>query len=223
MMREGPDGYNEQFSHPLAGGRSVTVERRRLRQRVRHWERDGSVLGELVIPVTSCGCAIEALVVSPSGRWLVTTRFSGQGEWGYDVIDLDAYERTGGVDERRGFVLDAPRFSDDEHRLVGGYGEAWLGGWWAHPEDEPEEPARGGRVTFGWIFDHHLRDGAVSWHELVIDVPAGWLPDDIEDEVWCAARDIAPLGAGVAMTLPGGARIEHPEPLPEKWLLPAPR
>ena len=209
----------------------LSLERVGRHDRLRLWRTDGwRKVSGVKLAVTRSGCGIEELSVSPSGRWIVTQRSSDQEEWGYDVLatvnsdpdDGRGIRRGGGVRERHGYMLELPVFSEDERRIVGGYGEQWLGGWHAHREDEIEEPARGGRVSFGWIFDHRLPEHVVSWHELLMDIPVGYLPD-IEDEAWYGAFDIEPLGQGVAFTLPGGEPFEHPDPLPETLLLPTPQ
>ena len=165
-------------SHVLGGLTRIVTERRRDGTQLLELFERGVPQAELILPVSACGTAVENLTASASKRWVVTHRYSGQGEWGYDVIDMKTFERVGGVAERKGTMLDLPLFDADETRVVGGYGSAWLGGWWAHPDDEPDEPARGGRISIGWLFDHDLADNHVSWHELFVDVPAQWLPHD---------------------------------------------
>ncbi len=184
----------------------------------------GRVLDEVSVPGTSCGCGIEEYAVSPSGDWIVTARCSGQGEWGYDVVCAHPLQRQAGIDERYGYMLDMPVFADDESYLLGGYGEDWLGGWWAHPEDDYfEEPARGGRLTFGWLFTHRLPDHEVRWHALVVTVPAGWMPDDPEAETWMGPRYIAPApGGGARMVLPGEVPFRIDGPLAETIEVPMP-
>ena len=184
----------------------------------------GRVLDRIEVPTTGCGCAVEEFSLSPSGDWIVTARCSGQGEWGYDVIRAHPLQRQGGIEERYGYLLDLPVFARDESYLLGGYGEDWLGGWWADPEDDYyEDPARGGEVTFGWLFTHHLPGPEVELHELRVTVPRGWFPDDPEDEKWMGARQIAPIpGGGARMILPGNIPYEIPGPLARSIELPMP-
>ncbi len=182
-----------------------------------------AVLDELACLTTGKGCGIEGIDVSPSGAWLVTLRHSGQGEWGYDVVRTCPLTNVAGTPEERGYMLDLPKFSDDETRLVGGFGERWLGGWWAHPDDDCETPARGGVITFGTLFVHHLPSHKVERHELRMNLPQGWVPRKPEAEVWYAARDITPTAShGVRLVLPGGASFEIDGPLPKVILLPTP-
>jgi hypothetical protein len=168
----------------------------------------GEPLDEVYVPSTRCGCALEEIAESPLGNWIVGRRCSGQGEWGYDIITGSPLRRVAGIEERPGYMLDLPVFADDESYLVGAYGERWLGGWWAHPEDDHyETPSRGGRHDFGWIFRHSLPSHNVEWMHLVMDIPKGWFPDDPEDYIWAGARCIRPFASGVRLELPGGTEF----------------
>jgi hypothetical protein len=192
------------------------------RQTVRRcgW-RSKKVIEETVCPLTSAGCYIEEIGASPSGNWLVTQRISGQGEWGYDVFRTFPLARPAGVAEERGYILELPRFAVDESLLVGGFGPAWLGGWWAHPDDDMEGPARGGPVCFGFLFVHRLPSHRVRRHELRVDLPKGWLPEDPEGE-WYWPRDVAPTADGVRLVLSWAGPIEVKAPLPRVIRLPTP-
>jgi hypothetical protein len=108
----------------------VVDGRRPLWQTVRRCLRASKeVVEETACPVARGGCYIEEIGASPSGNWLVTQRLSGQGEWGYDVFRSCPLAREAGVSVERGYMLDLPKFSADETRLVGGFGRCWLGGW----------------------------------------------------------------------------------------------
>ena len=96
---------------------------------------------------TESGALVRWLPHAGAFAWFAT---GTEVEWGYDLFEANPLRRVGGIDEDRfGYMLDLPTFSDDESRLLLGYGESWLGGWWAHPDDDPWEPARGGTVTLG--------------------------------------------------------------------------
>lgn len=187
--------------------------------RRRVWESK-IVIDETFCPITDSGCAIETIGASPSGEWLVTQRYSGQGEWGYDVFRTDPLSRDAGIAEERGYILDLPRFSADE-RLVAGIGLRCLGGWWAHPDDDIDAPARGGPVVLGFVFVHRLPTHAVTRHEVWIDLPAGWLPDDPWAE-WYGPRNVTPVGDGVRFDTTWGVPAEFGLPLPAVLLLPVP-
>ncbi len=225
------DNYSCKTAPFICQGRKqfVTVEdspqtlRRRACQAVRRRTYHSKAIGEETLcPITSSGCAIEEIAVSPSGLWLVTERCSGQGEWGYDVFRACPLSREAGTPEEYGYMLGMPKFTADETRLVGGFGPQWLGGWWAHTEDDFENPARGGLISFGLLFVHHLPSHRVERHELRMDLPKGWLPDDLEAPLWYGARDIEPSADGIRLTLPGGIAIKIESPLPRAILLPTP-
>jgi hypothetical protein len=185
----------------------------------RDW-RSEAVVEETFCPVTGSGCAIEEIAASPSGAWLVTQRYSGQGEWGYDVFRARPLAREAGITEERGYILDLPRFSADEG-LLAGAGLRCLGGWWADPEDDIDEPARGGPVSLGFVFVHRLPGHEVTRHELQIELPAGWRPDDPWAE-WYGPRNVAPVGGGVRFETTWGVPAEFRLPLPPVLLLPVP-
>jgi hypothetical protein len=199
---------------------AVEDSRQTVRRRMCHSK---AIVDEMVLPITRAGCAIEEIAASPSGNWLVTQRFSGQGQWGYDVFRSCPLAREAGTPQEQGYMLDLPQFSTDETKLVGGFGKSWLGGWWAHPGDEYEDPARGGLISFGFLFVHHLPSHRIKRYELQMDLPKGWFPaDDPWSETWLGAREIAPCGDGVRLTLPGGVAIEIEGPLAPVILLPTP-
>lgn len=178
-------------------------------------------LEETDCPITHAGCYIEAMAVSPSGDWVVTQRISGQGEWGYDVFRSCPLAREASVSQEGGYLLDLPRFSADEALLIGGAGEGFLGGWWAHPDDDIDEPARGGPMSLGFLFVHRLPGHRVTRHELRVQVPKGWLPEDPFAE-WYGPRDITPVGNGVRFTTSWGVPMEVLLPLPRIIQLPTP-
>jgi hypothetical protein len=179
------------------------------------------VVDEAFCPITRSGCAIEEIGASPSGEWLVTQRFSGQGEWGYDVFRTCPLAREAGIAEEYGYMLDLPRFAADESFLIGGAGPGFLGGWWAHPDDDIETPSRGGLVSLGFLFVHRLPTHRVSRLELVVELPPGWVPTDPGAE-WYGPREIAPIDGGVRLMPSWGVPVELPAPLPSVIRLPAP-
>jgi hypothetical protein len=156
------------------------------------------------VEITSSGCGITEIAVSRSGRWAVSQRSSGQGEWGYDLFSTSPMQRVAGIAERCGYIAETPQFSADESKLAGGYGNDWLGSWWTDSEDDWSEPARGGLLEIGFVFIHDLLDHCVSLHELVVQVPRGWVPDDPEEAMWSSPTNIVPTEHGFSMTLPGG-------------------
>lgn len=205
------------------GAEAIVVEFTRDGDLVRHFDTESrGMLGEVLVPTAFGGCRIEDLRVSGSGAWLTTVRTSGQGEWGYDVIRVDPMSREAGIDSKKGYMIDPPAFSADESHLVGGYGESWLGGWWTGPDDDRDQPAQGGEIAFGRLFVHRLPHHQVSWHELKMEIPKGWLPDDPWADEWSAPSEIAPYEDGVRMTLPGGEVFTMATELPQVITLPTP-
>src|SRR3954470_5776356 len=114
-----------------------------------------------------------------------------------------------------------PAFADDESFLVGGAGPRYLGGWWAHPDDEIESPARGGSMGLGFVFVPRLPNHVVTRHELRVEVPRGWRPDNPEAP-WYGPREITPIGSGVRLMPSWDVPVEVPTPLPPVILLPTP-
>jgi hypothetical protein len=199
----------------------ITVEESGRMIRRREWP-SGTVVDETTYPASRVGCEIEEIAVSPSGGWIVSLRYSGQGEWGYDVFRASPLTREAGVVEEYGYMLELPRFSADETRLAGGFGEYWLGGWWSHPEDDMMTPARGGPISFGFLFTHRLPGHEVERHELRMDLPEGWVPDDVDAEDYFGAREITPSPEGVRLTLPGQVAVVLSDPIPPVVWLPTP-
>lgn len=178
-----------------------------------------------VVDAASCvstpsGCDIEQLAVSPSGVWAISQRNSGQGEWGYDVIRVNPLQRVAGIPEEAGYMLEMPVFSKDESFLLGAAGEGYLGYWWAHPDDDPEGPSRGGRLTIGFIFVHSLPGHEAQRHLIQVDLPHGWCPEDSGG--WYGPTQLKLVDTGISMQTSWGAVVVVPWPLPQAILLPTP-
>jgi hypothetical protein len=222
VARSDRDPYYRATAPYVCGGEEQFVEVADLGQDVRRcrWP-SREVTEETIWPVTGSGCYIEEIAASPSGTWLVTQRISGQGEWGYDVFRSRPLARVAGVVEEKGYILDLPRFAADESFLAGGAGRAYMGGWWAHPDDDIDEPARGGPVSLGFLFIHRLPSHEVSRHEFRVELPAGWLPDD-PWAVWYGPRQIEPTPDGVRLVPSWGVPVEVRMPFPSIIQLPTP-
>jgi hypothetical protein len=222
MGRDGRDPYQRETSPFILDGEEQFVEVAEYRQRVRccRWP-SREVIEEVEWPVTRTGCYIHQIAVSPSGNWLVTQRISGQGEWGYDVFRTRPLARVSGVVEEKGYILDLPAFSPDESCLVGGAGPVYMGGWWRHPDDEVDDPPRGGVMSLGFLFVHRLPTHEVSRHELQVELPTSWRPDD-PWAVWYGPREIESTGGGVRFMPSWGVPVEVRFPLPCVIPLPVP-
>ncbi len=180
-----------------------------------------TVIEEVECPGSDRGSFIDGVAASASGEWLVTMRFTGQGEWGYDVFRTRPLARVAGIDHDFGYILEVPAFAPDASCLVGGAGPGFLGGWWSHPDDDAEEPARGGPVSLGFLFVHRLPSHEVTRHELHVDLPPGWCPDESSGE-WWGPRAITVDGGGVRLTPSWGVPVAVPWPLPPVIALPVP-
>ena len=208
-----PCDGEKQFVEVLDGRQTI----RRLRC------KSTAPIDETICPKTRAGCYIHDIAASPSGTWLVTQRISGAGEWGYDVFRTSPLVREAGIAQERGYLLELPRFANDEAFLVGAAGWGFLGGWWAHPDDEPDQPARGGVMTLGFLFVHRLPSHRMSRHQLRVKVPKGWMPDDPFAEKWFGPQKVAPTANGVRFVTSWGTRMEIKAPLPRVIRLPTPR
>jgi hypothetical protein len=204
-----------------SGGGEQFVEVLNAQQTVRRsdWQTRAAI-DEVVCPIAPDGCYIHGIVASRSGSWLVTQRISGQGEWGYDVFRTSPLSREAGVITEPGYMLELPRFSEDESVLIGAFGEGFLGGWWAHPDDDLEDPARGGPVRLGFLWVHHLPSHHVERCELTVVLPEGWRPED----PWSGweGPDVTPSSHGVTISLSWGGSIEVHSPFPPVIRLPTP-
>jgi hypothetical protein len=190
------------------------------------------VLDDLVYGLPESG--VDDLVVSPSGRLLLTYLNSGQGQNGYELFDLDGPLRRLGVGEifTLGPMACPPVFSPSE-RLVacspGPRGTFWTPGEEDWPDDdgsleELEIPSTGGIATFGSLVLHDIVENVVSTHLLQFDLPPGWVPDDPQDSRWEYGANAVEFPAGdlVRLLLPDGQRAELHLPLPAAVLLPTP-
>ena len=209
--------YHRETPPFVLDGESQFVEVIDDRQTVRRcrWpSRD--VIEEIVIPLTRAGCHISQFNAAGSGRWITTERVSGQGEWGYDILRTVPLARIGGVDERRGYISEVPRFAVDESRIAV-FASRWLN--WV--DDEDETPSPGGYVNVGWLYFHSLPGLEESDHEVVVHLPAGWKAE-VESFQWHMPKGVTPVREGVRMTPSGGVAVELSGPLPAVIVLPAP-
>lgn len=167
------------------------------------------------------GCSVEEIKASPLGHWLISKRLSGQGEWGYEVFSTCPLKSRGGILEEKGYMLEMPLFSKDESFILGVYGEHFLGGWW-NSKAYFEEPADGGEVVLGYIFIHSLISQKVKQHELRINLPKGWIPDNIDSPAWHGAEEINLKKNSVEFKMTGNIRVNLEFPLKEVIYLPTP-
>lgn len=192
------------------------------------------VLDDLLYGLPQSG--VDDLVVSPSGRLLLTYLNSGQGRNGYELFGLDGPLRRLGAGEV--FTLPSmycpPVFSPGE-RLVACSPGTREGAWWTpgeedwppdgdDPLEEVEIPGAGGMATFGSLVLHDIAGDVTSTHLLRFGLPPGWVPDDPWDARWEYGASAVEFPADdlVRLLLPDGQRVELRLPLPAAVLLPTP-
>lgn len=145
---------------------------------------DGAKLSELRLPYPLAGYGGHDLVVSPSERLLAVFLYSGQGEVGYELLDL-----VGGLSHLGGLPYvfgegDAPVFSPDESLLVM-VRETYFG-WWDDARDDTAA-----LVPWGALTVHDLLAGRLDEIELHARVPTSWQP---ENASWTAPTELAFVG-----------------------------
>ena len=191
------------------------------------------VLDDLLYGLPEAG--VDDLVLSPSGRLLLTYLNSGQGPNGYELFDLDGPLRRLGIGEI--FTLPSmyrpPVFSPGEHLVACSPGTR-EGTFWTPDEkdrpaddderDEVEVPSIGGIATFGSLVLHDLAEDVTSTHLLQFDLPPGWVPDDPWDSRWEYGANAVEFPADdlVRLLLPDGRQVQLRLPLPTAVLLPTP-
>jgi hypothetical protein len=220
MPKENRSPYYHSVGPFLCDGEEQLVEVLDSRQTVQRSVGPSRIPVETTIcPEKTSGCVIENMIASPKGHWIVTCRGSGEGDWGYDVFRVKPLSREAGIIDEGGYMLECPKFWPDESRIVGGGGEGFLSEWWMHADDVCYSAARGGPVTMGFIFIHHLPSHEITRYPLCCDLPKGWIPDDVDCPVWYRPMTIGPTTHGISMVLSWGVTVDLEEPLPaEIWL-----
>lgn len=193
-----------------------------VRHRLEQRDPDSFALAR-VIPFELPSGGPEWLELSPSGGLAVVT-WLDQGEWGYVGIDLRAGVQAGlAARMRPGTRAAPPRILADGSAILAcaSVGAAW---WNLRDHDDPSErPSEGGERRIGWITTHELASGRVRESELVVDLPAGWIPDDPYDSRWyrIVGPELDDL-ASVAVWLPDGSRERFSLPLTDRLTLARP-
>ncbi len=75
-------------------------------------------VAEAPLPDSREGCAVQQLEVSPDGKWIFAHRWSGQGDWGYDLLSAEPLQRRLGITAAYGYMTTSPAFSQRCDRLV---------------------------------------------------------------------------------------------------------
>jgi hypothetical protein len=187
------------------------------------------LLDELVYGLPQC--CIQDLVISASGRVVLTYLNCGQGKNGYELFSLDGPIRRLGIGPL--FTLApmwaAPVFSPSETVVACCSG---AGAWWLPPEEqwpdddreEREIPSTGGLATLATIVVHDLRTDVLTHHRLDTELSPGWVPDDPWDSRWdYGATDLRfPTENRLSVTLPGIGTLDLALPLPQVVRVPQP-
>jgi hypothetical protein len=174
-----------------------------------------NVINEMDICVDSGG--VELLVLNNSGnRCLVT--WLDQGCWGYIFIDLVAMKQLPDRFSFRPGSLAPPSFSPDDSVVISC--NYYKSGWWTDEIDDSwDYPCLGGLRKVGVINVHDVVSDIISNHEVLIDMPEGWIPVDPDNSDWDTIwgpefiskkefRIWLPDGSSEVLSLPLPTRIE---------------
>jgi hypothetical protein len=124
------------------------------------------------------------------------------------------------MDQRRGYIIEAPRFAADESRLAV-FASRRLRWWWAEPNAENDAPAPGGYVSVGWLYIHRLPGLEETDHAVAVKLPKGWKSENPRFR-WNLPKEVTPVRDGVRLIPSGDLPVEIPGPLPEVIVLPTP-
>lgn len=162
------------------------------------------------------------LVPAP-GRQHFAAVWLDQASWGYELVDAAGHAQLAAARQWPQPTVSPPGFSQDGAFLVGCH--FVKSGWWTDEIDDYwEYPADGGPRQCGTISVHELSTGAVTLHEVIVDLPAGWLPDRPDNAKWdmiwgpefLDARTFSvwlPDHSTATLTLPLPAQVTIPHPL----------
>lgn len=159
-------------------GRCTT--RSGIRHRVRRLELGTLRLlaeAELCVPIGG----VERLIVDHRQATALAT-FLDQHQWGYVSLDLATLQQAQPSLYARGATLSPPAFSPDDELVVAVHYLREL--WWSDDPDDWYAPSPGGPHQMGSISVHQLATDKVTFHEVWIDLPEGWLPDRPENSEW---------------------------------------
>jgi hypothetical protein len=150
-------------------------EGRGVRHAVRRFDASGSVLvtaeSEICVPTGG----VEYLVMDHNGGTCLAT-WLDQTQWGYVLVNLHSMAQMAGGFYYSAASIAPPAFSPDNARIVSC--NRLRSGWWTDSADDYwNSPSPGGPRQLGTISVHNVAKNAVSYHELVIYLPPGWLPD----------------------------------------------
>lgn len=146
------------------------------------WLDHGSfqTLDEMEVCVPTGG--VEYLVLSHQNHLALAT-WLDQTEWGYVIVDLGAKEQWPGGLLWPSASLVPPEFSPDDQLVVAC--NRIRSGWWNDAEDDSwESPSPGGLRVAGAVTVHEVASGTISRHDVLIELPPGWMPERPDRPDW---------------------------------------
>ena len=180
----------------------------------------GRVLEETEICVTTGG--VNHLVLNHRRNQCLAT-WLDQNVWGYVLLDLEKRQQLPASLYWRSATLSPPAFSPNDVVAVSCH--YFRDGWWTDEIDDFwEYPSPGGLRKVGTISVHDLATNQIANHDVLIDVPPGWLPDNGDRSDWnmiwgpdfISEREFKiwlPDGSTETLALPLPAQIEIRRPL----------
>jgi hypothetical protein len=181
---------------------------------LRQWTPRGSI--ELCVPMGGA----EYLVLSPDARSCLAT-WLDQQQWGYVGVDLVNRVQTTLAFEFGTPTLNIPAYTSDGRFVIACNRHRRL--WWADDPDDWDAPCPGGERLFGTISVQDTATCAVTLHELVVELPKGWIPKEADDPDWETAWGPEILSAEqFRIWLPDHTPLTLTLPLPERILLKTP-
>lgn len=140
----------------------------------------GRVLKETEVCVVAGG--VRHLVLSHKLDKCLAT-WLDQNIWGYVLMDLESMRQQPASLYWRSATLSPPGFSPDDALAVSCH--YFRDGWWTDEIDDFWEHASpGGLRKVGTISVHELASNHVSNHDVLIELPRGWLPDNGDRSDW---------------------------------------
>lgn len=174
--------------------------------------------GEIELCVPTGG--VEYLVLSPDQCSALAT-WMDQQEWGYIGINLVAQKQIDLTLEFNTTTLNLPAYTPDGRFIIAC--NPYRPRWWSDDPDDVEAPSPGGERTFGTLSVHEVRTGEVTFHELAVQLPQGWIPDEPDDPDWSAAWGPEVLSnEELLLWLPDHTPLTLTLPLSERIVLKSP-
>jgi hypothetical protein len=125
---------------------------------------------------------VEYLVKNHTGDICLTT-WLDQTQWGYCVVDLRTMIQLSGELYFPVASLAPPAFSLDDAHVVAC--SRFKNGWWTDVVDDYwDRPSPGGVRKLGTLSVHKLASNAVTYHDVMVELPKGWIPDRAQEAEW---------------------------------------